>query len=128
MHCSLLLLLLIFSGLTFAQAPSLMTTTEMCPLCPVPPKCEECGREKGATETYRDDSGHSFLLGYQFVSTWVVGKKAGSYTYIANRAWSFELEYVTAKRTVEIGDFELGKIQEDRYTLFTKYYLNNSFH
>lgn len=91
-------------------------------------KCPECAREIGDTERQRMESNHTVMLGYQYVSTWVVGKFAGMYTYVADRTWSFELEYVTAKRTVEIGDFELGKIREDRYTFFAKYYLNNSFH
>ena len=91
-------------------------------------ECKDCARKLGKSESYRDDSNHQFMLGYQYVSTWVVGKTAGSYTYVAGRTWSFELEYVTSERSVEVGDFELGKIQEDRITLFTKYYLNNSFH
>lgn len=91
-------------------------------------ECEDCARKLGKTEKSRDDSNHSLMVGYQYVSTWVVGKTAASYTYVAGRTWSFELEYVTSKRTVEIGDFELGRIREDRFTLFTKYYLDNSFH
>jgi hypothetical protein len=120
----LFFLLLIISSTSFAQAP----TGQMCPECPAPPECEECARKMGLSETYRDDSNHSFMFGYQYASTWVLGKKAASYTYIAGRTWSFELEYATSERTVEIGDFELGEIQEDRFTLFTKYYLTNSFH
>lgn len=91
-------------------------------------ECEDCARKMGNTEKYRGDSNHQFMLGYQYVSTWVIGKQAGSYTYVAGRTWSFELEYVTSQRKVEVGDFELGRIKEDRFTLFSKYYLNNSFH
>jgi hypothetical protein len=91
-------------------------------------ECEDCAREIGRTEKYRGDSNHQFMLGYQYVSTWVIGKQSGSYTYVAGRTWSFELEYVTSERRVEVGEFELGKIREDRISFFTKYYLNNSFH
>lgn len=81
-------------------------------------ECEDCARKMGHTERYRGDSNHQLLLGYQYVSTWVIGKQSASYTYVAGRDWSFELEYVTSQRTVEIADFEIGKIKEDRITLF----------
>jgi hypothetical protein len=122
MRCLILLLALI-SFSTFAQT----TTPTMCPECP-PLKCEECARPMGKSESYRDDSNHSLMVGYQYMNTWVVGKTAMSYTYVAGRTWSFELEYVTGERRVEIADFELGNIKEDRYTLFAKYFLTNSFH
>jgi hypothetical protein len=116
MRC-LIILLAFFSVATFAQ------TTELQPT-----KCEECARVVGLSESYRDDSNHSLMVGYQYMNTWVIGKTAVSYTYVAGRTWSFELEYATAERRVEIGNFELGNIKEDRYTLFAKYFLTNSFH
>lgn len=91
-------------------------------------QCDQCARELGDTEKNRMESNHSLMLGYQYASTWVVGKKTASYTYIAGRTWSFELEYSTASRTVDVASFTIGKIKEERITLFTKYYLNNSFY
>jgi hypothetical protein len=118
------LLILLFSLLpmiTFAQTP--------LPTTPLPTlQCPECAREMGDSERYRDDSNHTFMVGYQYLSTWVVGKTSAGYTYVAGRTWSFELEYVTSERTAKIGNYEIGNTREDRYTLFAKYYLNNSFH
>jgi len=122
---NLIFLLAFFSVSLFAQTT---ITTPDISLCPTPPKCPECARTLGTSESLRDESNHTLMVGYQYVNTWVVGKTAYSYSYVAGRTWSFELEYVTSERTVEIGNFELGNIQEDRYTLFAKYYLNNSFH
>ena len=119
-------ILFLFSVASFAQAPN--PTPQLVPACPEPADCKECAREIGVSESYRADSNHSLMLGYQYASTWVIGKKAASYTYVADRTWSFEFEYVTSERRVEIGDFELGNIKEERYTLFTKLYLTNSFH
>lgn len=133
MKC-LLLLMFLFSFAASAQntgpivtTPELTPTVPTCPECPKK-KCEDCPREWGHSERYRDDSFGSLMVGYQFVSTWVPGKYAGSYTQILNKDWSLELEYVTSERSVEIGDFELGKIKEERFTFFGKYYLTNSFH
>lgn len=126
----LIFLLAFISVSTFAQTtkptppPAEIVLTET----PTAPKCPDCARLMGKSEKNRADSNHSFMLGYQYMTTWVVGKTSFGYTYVADRTWSFELEYVTSERRVEIGDFELGSIKEDRYTLFAKYYMTNSFH
>ncbi len=133
---SLLIILFLFSFNAFSQTtdsltpPSTSSTLQAAAACPECPKnkCPDCARLMEKTETYRDDSFGSLMVGYQYVSTWVVGKVSGSYTQIINRTWSAELEYVTSERTAEIGEFELGRIKEERYTLFAKYYLDNSFH
>lgn len=105
---SLILLFLLISSSVYAQ-------------------CDQCARQLGDTEKNRMESNHQLMVGYQYASTWVVGKKTASYTYLAGQHWSFNLEYSTAERTVDIADFEIGKIQEDRISLFAQYYLNNSF-
>jgi hypothetical protein len=108
MRLLLPLLILLFSANAFSQ-------------------CSECARTLGDTEKNRMDSNHQLMVGYQYASTWVVGKKTASYTYLAGQSWAFNLEYSTAERTVDIAKFEIGKIQEDRISLFAQYYLNNSF-
>jgi hypothetical protein len=133
---SLLSLLMPFSTLAQTGSLNVIPPEPKCPACTLVEKhkcspterSKDCPREWGNSEEYRDDSNHTFMVGYQYATTWVIGKTQGSYTYVAGRKWSFELEYVTSERTVEIGDFEIGKIKEDRITLFSKYYLNNSFH
>lgn len=90
-------------------------------------QCSECARTLGDTEKNRMDSNHQLAVGYQYASTWVVGKATASYTYLAGQTWAFNLEYSTAERTVDIADFEIGKIKEDRISLLAQYYLNNSF-
>jgi len=90
-------------------------------------QCSECARTLGDSEKQRMEENHQFLVGYQYASTWVVGKKTASYSYLAGQTWAFELEYSTAERTVDIAKFEIGKIKEDRISLFAQYYLNNSF-
>lgn len=123
-------LLSFFTSSLFAQTstqtspPTEIILTES----PVVKECSDCARFIGKSEKYRDQSNHSFMLGYQYVNTWVVGKKSFSYTYVADRRWSFELEYTTSEKRVEIADFELGSIKEDRYTIFAKYFMTNSFH
>lgn len=122
----LILLLTLISSSAFAQAPAPESTPAPAPVC-ASPAPSNCARELGETEKNRMDSNHTLMVGYQYASTWVVGKKTASYTYVAGQTWSFELEYSTAKRTIDVASFEIGNIEEERITFFSKYYLNNSF-
>lgn len=115
----LFLLLATLSLSAWAQDPPAPVLT--CPPCPQP-------EVKPGTATYRDDSFGSLMVGYQYLDTWVIGKKSGSYTQIFNKHWSMEFEYATSGRDLEIVGVDLGDINEDRYTLLLKYYIGNSFH
>jgi hypothetical protein len=117
----LLLLLISFSTQAQIYNSSPTCSPENCPECP---KCED----RGDTEGYRKNSTGSLMLGYQFLNTWVVGKKSVSYTHNIGKSWGVELEYATSKRDVDIVGIDLGELKEDRYTLFAKYFVGNSFH
>lgn len=102
---------------------SLSTFAQTCPECPECPTLE-----RGKSESYRENSIGSIMLGYQFLNSWVIGKTSASYTHNIGRSWGIELEYATSKRDVNIVGIDLGELQEDRYTLLAKYFMTNSFH
>lgn len=125
------LLFLLLSSPLLAQISGSTTQTTSMPAttpelqCPVCPTCPTCAR--GKSEVYRDDSFGQLMFGYQFASTWVIGKTTASYTQIINRHWSAELEYGLANRETKIAGYTIGDMKEERYTLFGKYYVGNSF-
>jgi hypothetical protein len=126
----ILLSLMSFTALAQSSVtnPSAGTQAGTTEATTAPPKCPECDKSRGETEKYRDDSFGSLMVGYQLATTWVVGKSTASWTQILSRDWSIELEYSTSKRNVKLFGSELGEMREDRYTLFGKYYVGNSFH
>jgi hypothetical protein len=120
----ILYLAFMFSFSTFAQ----VNPVPAQPICPVCPTCPNvCPEEKQSSATNRDESFGTLMGGFQFVNTWVPGKVTGSYTQILNRRFSLELEYAISKRDVDIVGFDIGELEEDRYTFFLKYYIGNSF-
>lgn len=113
---------------TPAPEAQLQQTSPAVPECP-PQKCPECPScDRGKTEVYRADSFGTLMVGYQYANNWVPRKTTGSYTQIFNRDWSLEFEYATSERNVTIAGTDLGKMEEQRYTLFAKYYVGNSFY
>lgn len=114
--------------LTPSPEPQLQTATPAAPACPEQ-KCPECPScDRGKTEGYREDSFGTLMVGYQYANNWVPRKTTGSYTQIINREWSLEFEYATSERNVTLAGTDLGEMKEERYTLFAKYYIGNSFH
>ena len=83
---------------------------------------------KRTSATNRADSNGTLLVGYQFLNTWVPAKKTGSYTYYFNQNWAVEGEYATSKFSLDIAGINLGRIEEDRYSLLGKYFVGNSFY
>jgi hypothetical protein len=134
-----ILIMLMFISQAFAQTPpanpgmpasgpSLQTgaPAAAAPVCPECEKCKSCDR--GKTEGYREDSFGTVMVGFQYANNWVPRKTTASYTQIVNRQWSFEGEYATSQRDVNIAGIDIGDMREDRYTLLAKYYIGNSFH
>lgn len=85
-------------------------------------------KEKRTSATNREDSFGSLMLGYQILNTWVPAKKTLSFAYYFNRDWGLELEYATSKFSLDIAGINLGRIEEDRYSLLGKYFVGNSFY
>ncbi|MFL5786329.1 MAG: hypothetical protein ACJ76H_17050 [Bacteriovoracaceae bacterium] len=130
MKLTALLFVLLLGLPAFAQSTAgtqgTSSTTPATASCPECPKCKDCSR--GKTENYRDDSFGQVMVGYQFATTWVLGRKTLSYTQVLSRDWSIELEYGTAKRNVTLFGHDLGELSEQRYSLMGKYYVGNSFY
>ena len=84
--------------------------------------------EKRTTATNRRDSFGSVMLGYQVLNTWVPAKKTLSYTQNFSEHWGLELEYATSKFSLDIAGIDLGRVEEDRYSLLGKYFVGNSFY
>ena len=84
--------------------------------------------EKRTSATNREDSFGSIMAGYQVINTWVPAKKTLSYTQNFSRNWGLELEYATSKFSLDIAGVNLGRIEEDRYSLLGKYFIGNSFY
>jgi hypothetical protein len=76
----------------------------------------------------RRNSKHSLMLGYQFLTTWLPGKKAINYSYIHSERWTWDLEYSWASIDTPIVGVDLGQIAEKRYSLMARRYVSNSFH
>lgn len=83
---------------------------------------------KRTTATNRADSFGSLMVGFQALNTWVPAKKTASYTQNFNRNWGLELEYAVSKLSVDVAGIDLGKIEENRYSLLGKYFVGNSFY
>lgn len=80
------------------------------------------------TDDYRKNSRHSLMLGYQFLTTWLTGKKTISYTFIVNENWSWELEHGWQTLDSSIVGVDLGRISEKRTSLLGRRYVGDSFH
>lgn len=83
---------------------------------------------KRTSATNRDILSSSVMVGYQMLNTWVPAKKTGSYTYYFNESWGLELEYASSKFSMDIAGIDLGRVEEDRYSLLGKYFVGNSFY
>lgn len=88
---------------------------------------EDPSRRLG-TDDYRKNSRHSFMLGYQFLTTWLTGKKTIGYTFIVSENWSWELEHAWQSLDSSIVGVDLGEISEKRTSLLGRRYVGDSFH
>lgn len=81
-----------------------------------------------SAQDLRSKSTSTFLIGYQYISTWLPSKKTLSYTHILNSRWSIEAEYAWSTVSFPVMGIDLGKIKETRSTLQARRYLGESFH
>lgn len=95
---------------------------------PVPEPQNIKPKEKRTTATNREDSFGSLMVGYQVLNTWVPAKKTLSYTQNFTRNWGLEFEYAVSKLSIDIAGIDLGRVEENRYSLLGKYFVGNSFY
>lgn len=88
---------------------------------------EEIKHQVRNTDFHREHSRHTFMAGYEFISSWLPFKLTGSYTRILNKQWSIEAEAGRGYFGTGVVAIDLASVTEYRYSLLGRRYNGNSF-
>ena len=88
---------------------------------------EEIKDQVRNTDFHREHSHHTFMGGYEFLSTWLPFKLTAGYTYIFNKEWSLEAEVGRGAFGTGVFGIDLASVTEYRYSLLARRYKGNSF-
>jgi hypothetical protein len=91
------------------------------------PVVEEVKKGALTSRENRHASTGTFMLGYQFLTTWVPSKLTASYTQIFNEEWSVEAEYSKGSLAAGFGVMDFANVKESRVTIQARRYTGNSF-
>ncbi len=80
------------------------------------------------SQTARDASRGTVMVGHQAITSWLPSKNTLSYTHIFSERWTLEGEYSFQTINTSFIGVDLGKISERRTTLHARRYFGNSFH
>lgn len=92
------------------------------------PKLESKKEEPKNSREARAESTGTIMVGYQWITSWLPGKKTISYTHIFSESFSLEGEYSTQTLDSPYIGVNLGEMKEKRFTLQARKYVANSFH
>lgn len=79
------------------------------------------------SQSARENSTGTIMVGYQLATSWLPSKKTISYTHNFNGDWSLEGEYSFQKIDSPVIGIDVGEITERRFTLQGRRFIGNSF-
>lgn len=94
---------------------------------PVPPPIAKKEEPKNSREARAESIG-TVMVGYQWITSWLPGKKSLSYTHLFSDTFTLEAEYSWQTLDSPYIGVNLGEMSEKRYTLQARKYVANSFH
>lgn len=81
-----------------------------------------------STKSYREKSNHHLLASYSLIDMWIPGKWGVSYSFLPSAQGGWEIEYLRGTMSVPFVIDDLGKITDQRLSLFYRSYSQrNSF-
>lgn len=83
---------------------------------------EKVNQTMNETRILRGERHHQLIFNYGFIDTWIPGKWGFSYGYNVNESTTWEIEYVRASYSFPFIIDDLGKITDQRLSLFKRSY------